>query len=204
MGFDDLAAVLTVAHTPGWAIDGLSLVAGNAPIATVVDNALRSAHFFDWDFPIYRGRAQPLKGDLVTAQNILGADAMRSAGKSLPLARKDLSPGDALAAMASYLRKASEPTTLLALGPLTNVAAIVDSGILKIAKPEPGIFTPALEALGTDPSRTLYVGDTVHADVVGATRAAMPVVQLDPLGLHHDLPHTKATGVAEVVALLGR
>jgi putative hydrolase of the HAD superfamily len=89
-------------------------------------------------------------------------------------------------------------------GPLTNVAAIVDSGILKIAKPEPGIFTPALEALGTDPARTLYVGDTVHADVVGATRAGMPVVQLDPLGLHHDLPHTKAAGVSEVVALLGR
>ncbi len=89
-------------------------------------------------------------------------------------------------------------------GPLTNVAAIVDSGILKIAKPEPAIFTPALEALGTDAARTLYVGDTVHADVVGATRAGMPVVQLDPLGLHHDLPHTKAPGVAEVVALLGR
>jgi FMN phosphatase YigB (HAD superfamily) len=89
-------------------------------------------------------------------------------------------------------------------GPLTSVAAIVDSGILKIAKPEPAIFTPVLEALGTDAARTLYVGDTVHADVVGATRAGMPVVQLDPLGLHHDLPHTKAVGVAEVVALLGR
>ena len=89
-------------------------------------------------------------------------------------------------------------------GPLTNVAAIADSGTLKIAKPEPGIFTPALEALGTDPNRTLYIGDTVHADVVGATRAAMPVVQLDPLHLHAHLPHTRASSVAEVVALLGR
>jgi FMN phosphatase YigB (HAD superfamily) len=89
-------------------------------------------------------------------------------------------------------------------GPLTNVAAIVDSGVLKIAKPDPAIFLPALEALGTEPSRTLYVGDTVHADVVGATRAGMPVVQLDPLGLHGHLPHTRASGVAEVVRLLGR
>ena len=127
MGFDDLAAILTVAHTPGWTIDGLSLVAGNAPIATVVDNALRSAQFFEWAFPIYRGRAQPLKGDLVTAQNILGADAMKSTGQSLPLARKELSPGDALAAMASYLRQASEPATLLALGPLTNVAVLLQA-----------------------------------------------------------------------------
>ncbi len=89
-------------------------------------------------------------------------------------------------------------------GPFTNVAAIADSGVLKIAKPEPEIFTPALDALGTNPNRTLYVGDTVHADVVGATRAGMPVVQLDPLNLHAHLPHTRASGVAEVVALLGR
>ena len=89
-------------------------------------------------------------------------------------------------------------------GPLTNVAAIADSGTLNIAKPDPRIFKPALEALGTKPAYTLYVGDTLHADVVGATRAGMPVVQLDPLDLHAHLPHTRLPGVAEVVASLGR
>lgn len=89
-------------------------------------------------------------------------------------------------------------------GPWTPVAAIVDSGEVGIAKPEPGIFAPALQALGTDPARTLYVGDTVHADVIGATRAGMPVVQLDPLDLHGELPHQRTPGVAEIVSLLGR
>lgn len=87
-------------------------------------------------------------------------------------------------------------------GPFTNVAAIVDSGIVGIQKPEPAIFYPALEALGTDASRTLYVGDTFNADVVGASRAGMPVVQLDPLRLHADLAHHCEPDVAAIVARL--
>jgi purine nucleosidase len=122
LGFDDLAAVLTVAHAPGWSIDGMSLVAGNAPIEVVVDNAARSAAFFAWRFPIFAGRPRPLVGELVTAQNILGADAMASAGRSLPLDRAALDSTDAVAALGEYLAAAVDPVTLLALGPLTNVA----------------------------------------------------------------------------------
>ena len=130
MGFDDLAAVLTVIHTPGWAVDGLSLVAGNAPLPVVVDNALRSAAFFGWRFPIFQGADKPLQSELVTAQNILGTDAMKSAGRCLPAlhpqgASPFLAVGGAVAALARYLQTAAEPVTLLALGPLTNIARLV-------------------------------------------------------------------------------
>ncbi len=130
MGFDDLAAVLTVLHTPGWVVDGLSLVAGNAPMPVVVDNALRSAAFFDWRFPMHRGADQPLHGELVTAQNILGTDAMKSAGHSLPAlqahgAAPQLAADDAVTALARHLQSAAAPVTVLALGPLTNIALLV-------------------------------------------------------------------------------
>ncbi|VTU28984.1 Pyrimidine-specific ribonucleoside hydrolase RihA [Variovorax sp. SRS16] len=125
MGFDDLAAVLTVAQTPGWRIDGLSLVAGNAPLEVVIDNALRAAAYFGWDFPIHAGCARPLAGELVTAQNILGADAMGSAGRSLPPARAALADVDAVGALGCYLAAAGEPAALLALGPLTNIATLL-------------------------------------------------------------------------------
>lgn len=127
MGFDDLAAVLTITQTPPWRIDGMSLVAGNAPLEVVTDNALRSAAFFGWDFPIHAGSARPLAGKLVTAQNILGADAMVSAGRSLPRARASLASSDAVAALIDYLAAATEPATLLALGPLTNIARVLQS-----------------------------------------------------------------------------
>lgn len=125
MGFDDLAAVLLVAAQPSWQIDGLSLVAGNAPLAVVIDNALRSAACFGWRMPIHAGRDRPLACDLVTAQNILGLDAMASAGRSLPLVRSALASTDAVAALTTYLAAAAAPVTILALGPLTNVAAVL-------------------------------------------------------------------------------
>ncbi|MFT4267075.1 MAG: nucleoside hydrolase [Xenophilus sp.] len=125
MGFDDLAAVLTVAQAPGWEIDGLSLVAGNAPLPVVVDNALRAARCFGWGMPLHAGCARPLAGELVTAQSILGDDAMASAGGQLPAERAALAPADALQALAGHLREAAEPVTVLALGPLTNLATLL-------------------------------------------------------------------------------
>lgn len=125
MGFDDLAAVLTVAQAPQWRIAGMSLVAGNAPLPVVVDNALRAAHFFGWDFPLHAGCDRPLVGELVTAQNILGSDAMRSTGRSLPLQRSLLSAAHAVDALAAHLCDAAEPATVLALGPLTNLATVL-------------------------------------------------------------------------------
>ena len=90
----------------------------------------------------------------------------------------------------------------LGAGPLPRLAAIVDSTVFGIAKPDPAIFRPALDALGTDPSRTLYVGDTVHADVGGATAAGMTVVQLDPYDLHGDFDHARLPDVAALADLL--
>lgn len=125
LGFDDLAAVLTVAASPQWHIAGLSLVAGNAPLPVVIDNALRAAHFFGWGMPIHAGCDRPLVGELVTAQNILGADAMRSAGRSLPPHRAAMAGSDAVEALAVHLRASAEPATVLALGPLTNLAVLL-------------------------------------------------------------------------------
>jgi FMN phosphatase YigB (HAD superfamily) len=74
-------------------------------------------------------------------------------------------------------------------GPLTEVAAIVDSTLAGVAKPDPRIFDAAVEALAVPRERILYVGDTVHADVLGATAAGLAVVQLDPFDLHADHEH---------------
>jgi putative hydrolase of the HAD superfamily len=79
-------------------------------------------------------------------------------------------------------------------GPLVPVAAIVDSGAVGVAKPDPAIFAPALEALGTDPARTLHVGDSVHYDIGGARAAGMPAAHFDPQRLCRldDHPHVRS------------
>ncbi len=88
-------------------------------------------------------------------------------------------------------------------GPLPEVAAIVDSSHVGVAKPDPAIFSHAFSALGTDPARTLYIGDTIHADVQGATAANMPVAQLDPFDHHAAYPHTRLRDLAHLNAQLG-
>jgi putative hydrolase of the HAD superfamily len=87
-------------------------------------------------------------------------------------------------------------------GPLPGVAIVVDSALVGVAKPDPAIFLPALRALDTTAARTLYVGDTVHADVHGATAAGMPVVQLDPYDLHADFAHARMPDVGALADLL--
>lgn len=88
-------------------------------------------------------------------------------------------------------------------GPLPAAVIVVDSGVVGIAKPDPAIFTPALEALGSAAARTLYVGDTVHADVRGARAAGMAVVQIDPYGHHADHDHDRVVSLLELADYLG-
>ncbi|MDE1991979.1 MAG: nucleoside hydrolase [Rhizobiaceae bacterium] len=122
MGFDDVAAILVVAHS-NLEIDGVSLVSGNAPLAQVRANAASAAATFGWDFPIHTGRELPVLGKLETAQRILGASGIPTTGRSLPAA-DELPASDAFDALSRWLENGIGPKRVLALGPLTNIAAL--------------------------------------------------------------------------------
>jgi len=51
-------------------------------------------------------------------------------------------------------------------------------------KPHPGIFNIALSQTGLEAGQTLFVGDSPHADVVGANRKGLISVLKDPTGRH--------------------
>lgn len=122
MGFDDIAAVLVVLHA-NEVIDGVSLVFGNTPMEQVRRNAASAAMAFGWTFPIHEGRALPVLGKLETAERILGETGMPTAGLSLPKALP-LPASDAFAALSRWLEEGDGPRRILALGPLTNLAAL--------------------------------------------------------------------------------
>jgi inosine-uridine nucleoside N-ribohydrolase len=122
MGFDDVAAIMTVAHA-GLTIDGLSLTFGNAPLEQVRRNAASAAAAFVWPFPIHAGRQAPVLGRLETATSILGQTGIPSAGLMLPEA-PDSFQVDAFEALCAWLEKSEGERRLLALGPLTNIAAV--------------------------------------------------------------------------------
>ncbi|MES5099453.1 nucleoside hydrolase [Agrobacterium sp. BA1120] len=122
MGFDDIAAIM-VATAHGLEIDGLSLVFGNAPLAQVCRNAAGAAAAFGWTFPIHTGRENPVLGRLETAQTILGDTGIPTIGLSLPDAG-ELPKSEAFDALCAWLAEGDGEKPVLALGPLTNIAAL--------------------------------------------------------------------------------
>jgi HAD superfamily hydrolase (TIGR01549 family) len=60
--------------------------------------------------------------------------------------------------------------------------AIVVSDAVGRRKPHPEIFREALARTGADPARTLFVGDRVDIDIVGAHRAGMDSAWINPEG----------------------
>ncbi len=72
-----------------------------------------------------------------------------------------------------------------------DVECVIDSGNVGVMKPDPRIFTIALDAMGIRADRAWYVGDMPAIDVVGARRAGLRPVLMDPLGLHHDADYDR-------------
>src|SRR5262249_54106431 len=63
----------------------------------------------------------------------------------------------------------------------SRFATIVDSHLVGVEKPDPEIFALALRRLGAAADAALYVGDILAVDVLGARRAGLDAVLLDPL-----------------------
>ncbi|HZB59489.1 MAG TPA: HAD-IA family hydrolase [Actinomycetota bacterium] len=58
-------------------------------------------------------------------------------------------------------------------------AAVAISGVLGVAKPDPGIFEAALAEAGADPSATVHVGDQPANDVAAARAVGITPVLID-------------------------
>lgn len=83
-------------------------------------------------------------------------------------------------------------------GPGVSVRCVVDSGSVGVEKPNPAIFEPALEILGVDPEDVWYVGDTPAFDVVGAERARLTPILMDPFAVNGDFGVRSVATLSEV------
>lgn len=154
-GFDDWLTMLMLAAHPRLRWLGVSVVAGNAPLDVTLANALRIRHHYGLQVPVHAGCALPLAGALETAQRVLGAQGMLSTGPALPEVDAHADSHDAVSAMRAALHASAEPVTLLAIGPLTNIARALQAEptlgehiaelVLMGGSTERGNHTPAAE-----------------------------------------------------------
>jgi inosine/uridine nucleosidase len=120
-GHDDAIAILLAAGRRD-AIDlqAVTTVAGNAELDKVTLNAQRIMTLAGLDdVPLAAGAAGPLRGDLLTALDIHGDTGLD--GAELPEPAVALDPRGAVELMAE-----SGPATVVATGPLTNVAELLE------------------------------------------------------------------------------
>jgi FMN phosphatase YigB (HAD superfamily) len=70
-------------------------------------------------------------------------------------------------------------------------------------KPDPGIFLHACQHVKVQPDQAAYVGDNYFADVIGARRAGLTPVLLDPRGIFDDPECVVIRSFTELARALG-
>lgn len=88
-------------------------------------------------------------------------------------------------------------------GPGVEVQCLVDSGQVGVEKPDPKIFDYAFEILDVPREQVWYVGDTPAFDVVGAQRAGLRPILMDPFGVNDDFGVTCVRSLNEVAEMIG-
>lgn len=122
-GIDDAAAIAAALFAPQLDLQLMTTVAGNVSVEKTTRNALQLLHFWNVDIPLAQGAATPLLRPLRDAAYVHGESGMEGydfvAHDCQPLAKP------AFIAIRDALMSAPEPVTLVAIGPLTNIALLL-------------------------------------------------------------------------------
>jgi putative hydrolase of the HAD superfamily len=94
------------------------------------------------------------------------------------------------------------PLILDTLGIGSYLTFVLASGAAGAAKPDAQFYRMAAEAGGVAPSEALMVGDSYHADVLGARAAGMDALLLDRPGTAAYSDVTVIRSLAELVAIV--
>ena len=122
-GVDDAIAILMALSCPQFEVIGLTTTAGNVPLARATRNALALLeHIGRTDIPVFRGAARPVRGRFAYARHVHSAAGLT---RRLPEPTTPPSDTSAVRFLADALTAATNPVTLIALGPLTNLARLL-------------------------------------------------------------------------------
>lgn len=153
-GHDDAIALILALASPELKVEAVTTCAGNQTPDKTLRNALRILTLLErQDIPVAGGALKPLLRELIIADNVHGESGLD--GPSLP--DPDFAPQaeNAVELMARILRASPHPVTIVATGPLTNVALLLAGHGALVAKIERivimggavmlGNWTPAAE-----------------------------------------------------------
>lgn len=122
-GIDDALALALAHGSPELDIVGVTTVAGNVGLPHTTNNALCLADFYGMEVPIAAGAGRPLIRDPLTADDVHGGNGLGDV--VLPAATTRAIDGHAVDRIIDELAAAPGEISLVAIGPLTNIALAV-------------------------------------------------------------------------------
>ncbi|MEV8252741.1 nucleoside hydrolase [Rhodoglobus sp. NPDC076762] len=209
-GTDDAVAIMLAALHPDIDLIACTTVWGNRPVVNTTDNTLRVLdHIGRSDIPVYKGLDAPF-GPV----QVPGPTTDDQSGGKMHPAQLDLPPATsveqdqpAVEWLVETLRAATEPITLVPVGPLTNIAAAVTLDPSIVDKVDEIVIMGGAHYFGncTPAAESNIWHDPTAADVV--FRAGFKRLVLVPLDATHDALITKtqadelhATGTPAAIA----
>ncbi|SEG99226.1 purine nucleosidase/ribosylpyrimidine nucleosidase [Nonomuraea solani] len=128
-GTDDAVAIMFAALHPDLDLIGVTTVNGNVPLENTTDNTLR---VLDWigrsDVPVFAGLARPIaRLDFPFDKHFERDSGNDPHGSALPIPEPRSTRQDtgAVEFLVETLRSATEPITLVPVGPLSNIATVL-------------------------------------------------------------------------------
>jgi purine nucleosidase/pyrimidine-specific ribonucleoside hydrolase len=191
-GIDDALAILLALRSPELQISAITTVSGNVPVAIATRNVFRIMSLVPSAprIPIAQGAAGPLQKKPVYSTGFHGEDGLGgldglrddAGNPRYPLSPMTLSSRNAVDEILFQLATTPQPLTIIALGPLTNIAAAIQKDEKTMAKAErivlmggavgvPGNVSPVAEF-------NIYV-DPLAAGIVFDAGIPLTVVGLD-------------------------
>jgi purine nucleosidase len=123
-GHDDALALLLAAGDSRLRLLGVTTVAGNQTLDKTTRNALKMLALAGVDdVPVAAGCDRPLVGTLTVAEDIHGTSGLDGPSLDVPIA--EVAGRHAVELMHRLIAGSAEPVTLIATGPLTNVALLL-------------------------------------------------------------------------------
>lgn len=136
-GSDDAVAIMTALRSRELEVLGITTVHGNLPLACTTDNTLRVVELLGADVPVYAGCPYPLVHDLLPGrrrnadeepkETVVDGKVVAVHEKTLPLPPPTRRPQEehAVSWLLRTLKTSEEPITLIPVGAMTNIAAVL-------------------------------------------------------------------------------
>jgi inosine-uridine nucleoside N-ribohydrolase len=208
-GTDDAIALMLAALHPDLEPVAATTVNGNNPIANCTDNTLRVFDLLGVDIAVYEGAATPLlRDDFPIPREILHRDgSMHPRELPIPAPRSIKQARGALEFLIETYMVATDPITLVPVGPLTNIALAIKLEPRIVERiPQTVIMGGAHASGNTTPSAefNIWVDPDAARIVLTAGLADLTLVPLDAtheaLVTTADCERLRATGTPAAAA----